>query len=339
MDPQQAQEEFGQIIVTASDFRKSRVLTTAVNLAIFDRFINKYRALDEVLKPEEDPDALMRLCNALVGLDLLRKKSGQFMTPPPIRSFLTDKAEHDLRPMIHLMEKGYETWWHLEQAMYEGQSIELSSEDEAEEDEEEETPRWDPDFIAAMEARAYFSKQEVAAALQDELEKSDILDLGGGSGVYLREMLKQEPTAQGVLGDLPHVIEEAEKYVEPAIAKRMFFEEIDVIEDRKYGISYDLIFASALIHIFGPQQNQNIILKSYNALKEGGKLVILDYIMDKEKIAPPHGTLFGLHMLLNTKQGNVYSKEEITYWMEEAGFHSIKELPLNESAQLLMAEK
>jgi hypothetical protein len=63
------------------------------------------------------------------------------------------------------------------------------------------------------------------------------------------------------------------------------------------------------------------------ALKEGGTLVIAEYMPNQERTAPLYPLMFGLNMYLATADGCVFSFDEITSLCRAAGFSDVYRHP------------
>ncbi|MCH8903825.1 MAG: methyltransferase domain-containing protein [Bacteroidetes bacterium] len=314
-----------------SAFQRGRLITTASSMNLFNRFSGEYRSIGEVKRKSEDKEGLKRFCDALTGLGLLQKKGENYRCTEISELLFTDHAEFDLRPILRLQHRGYEMWSELDRAVKKGQAIKFKTVGKG---------LFNPKFIHAMEARAHFRKEEMAQELKKYIWRGKVLDLGGGSGIFIRELLKIAPGATGVVADLPGVIKVAESYIkEDKLQKRLKTEPLDIINDNSYGKGYDLILIAAILHIFGPPKNKRILKKTYKALKPKGKVVIMDYIMNDEHSLPHKGSLFGIHMMLATSEGNVYSETQYRDWLKRAGFKKIRKVTLQGQSDLMIAEK
>lgn len=325
-------EQFEKLVSETTGFRSSRVITTAVSLDLFESLSrSSYTALNSVAGDGMDSDALRRVCDALVSLDLLEKEDQKYRCTERAERFLSGRGPYDVRPIFRVYHRMYNMWTHLENAVNEGQTIEL--EETAKED-------WAPDFIAAMEARAIFEKEDIAEVVAPFLEGGRILDLGGGSGVYSRAILEACPEATGTIMELPRVADESKKYIRSdQLQERMNVEEKDLLETDDYGSGYDVVFLSALLHLFGPETNQRIMRKTARALDHGGVVVLRDYVFDEERSGPAGAAMFDLHMLLETEEGRVYTENAYREWMEEAGLTFDRIVDLNDSSKLLLGRK
>ena len=63
-----------------------------------------------------------------------------------------------------------------------------------------------------------------------------------------------------------------------------------------------------------------LLAKAYEALPEGGAVVIYDAIIDDERSANPFGLLMSLNMLIETPGGFDYTGADCQAWMRQVGF-------------------
>jgi 2-polyprenyl-3-methyl-5-hydroxy-6-metoxy-1,4-benzoquinol methylase len=91
------------------------------------------------------------------------------------------------------------------------------------------------------------------------------------------------------------------------------------------GKGYDLIFVSQILHAYSEEDNLQLIKKCKKALNSGGRIIIQEFYISKDRAHPAHGALFSVNMLVNTPGGRCYSSEEIKSWLLKAGLKNIKE--------------
>jgi hypothetical protein len=119
--------------------------------------------------------------------------------------------------------------------------------------------------------------------------------------------------------DLPNVIIMTKQYVTDAGLESKVNTIPGDFNTDELPTGYDLVFLSAIIHMNSPEQNITLIKKASRTLNKGGRVVISDFIMDDDRIAPAFGALFALNMLVNTKFGDTYTESEIKNWFNQAG--------------------
>ena len=197
---------------------------------------------------------------------------------------------------------------------------------------------WTLNFITAMH---HIGKSRVKQVLEviDLGNVKKILDLGGGSGVYLVEFLKKKKDAIGYLFDLPEVIEIAKDFIkDTGVESRINFIAGDYLKDN-IGGKYDLIFLSSIIHINSFEENSKLIQKCSDALKYGGRIIIQDFIIDDNRISPLNTVLFSINMLVSTEKGDTYTETEVFTWFKRAKLSNFKRIDIKNQSTLLIAEK
>jgi cyclopropane fatty-acyl-phospholipid synthase-like methyltransferase len=193
-------------------------------------------------------------------------------------------------------------------------------------------------FIGAMECLA----RRRAPILAEQVDLSDarrLLDVGGGPGTYSIEFCKRYPRLEATVFDLPQVVPIARKRIaEAGLAGRISAEAGDYQAD-PLGAGYDVALLFSILHSNGPDENRRLLSKTFRALNPGGRALILEFLVDDSKTRPAFGALFGINMLVNTQQGDVYSESEIRGWLEDAGFVEIKRLSDLDGAGLLTGRR
>jgi ubiquinone/menaquinone biosynthesis C-methylase UbiE len=150
-----------------------------------------------------------------------------------------------------------------------------------------------------------------------------MLDLGGGSGDYAMAFVRAKEDLRATVFDRPEVIPLTQEYIkQERLADRIDTVAGDFHKD-DLGAGYDLVFMSAITHIYSERQNKALFKKAFNALNLGGRLIIKDVIMDEDRTSPMSGALFALNMLVATDSGDTYTESEIGKWMEASGFCDI----------------
>ena len=61
----------------------------------------------------------------------------------------------------------------------------------------------------------------------------------------------------------------------------------------------------------------DVLLRVFEALAPGGRVVIQDHLMGPDKTAPRAGALFAINMLVNTEAGSTYTFAELSGWLRE----------------------
>jgi SAM-dependent methyltransferase len=322
----------GDFLETVNAYRISRIVLTAHELDLFTILKDGPLSSSSVAKSiGSNERATDRLMNALVPIGLLKKSGSQFSnTDFSIRFLIKGQPTYmgGLSHMVHL----WKTWSTLTEAVKAGTSV-VMKHPIGERDED-----WLESFIAAMHSRAIQQAKEIAAVL-DLSQTRSVLDIGGGSGAFTFEFIRENPVISGIIFDLPNVIPITKKY----ISQEGFEHSVttisgDYLKD-KLGYDYDLVLLSAVLHINAPDENKLLINKCAEALNPGGQLVILDHIMTDDRTGPAAGAFFALNMLVGTEKGDTYTEKEIKSWMQGAGFKYIRRRDTPQGSNMMIGIK
>jgi cyclopropane fatty-acyl-phospholipid synthase-like methyltransferase len=153
-----------------------------------------------------------------------------------------------------------------------------------------------------------------------------MLDVGGGSAIYSIAFMRLYPELTGDVFDLPAVTGLTREYIRAAgLADRIGTRDGDMRTD-ELGSGYDLVLVSAICHMFGPEENQELFGRCYRALAPGGRLLMRDFILDPDGTSPKQAALFALNMLVGTPHGSTYTEAQYAEWLRGAGFSRVERL-------------
>jgi O-methyltransferase domain len=75
-----------------------------------------------------------------------------------------------------------------------------------------------------------------------------------------------------------------------------------------------------VLHDWGLDTKKLLIRKAYDAVPQGGALIVYEAIIDDERSKNGFGLLMSLNMLIETPEGFDYTAADCKSWMKEAGF-------------------
>jgi SAM-dependent methyltransferase len=192
-------------------------------------------------------------------------------------------------------------------------------------------------FIAAMDRNAQERAPLVVQAVGNGFSR--MLDLGGGSGAYSIAFARANPAMKAEVFDTQGVLPLTEEYIRKAGLEARVTTHCGDLRTDGFGHGYDLVFLSAIAHMFSPEENRGLLRRGFDALESKGKLVLQDFILEPGKTAPRFGALFSLNMLVNTEGGASYSEAEYESWLREAGFIEVAHVTLPGLTGLMIGTK
>jgi ubiquinone/menaquinone biosynthesis C-methylase UbiE len=182
-------------------------------------------------------------------------------------------------------------------------------------------------------AVSQFPKKEIG-----KIQK--ILDVAAGSGAWSLAFARAIPHARVTTVDFPEMTPITREFAEKfgAAARYDYLEgdlrRMDFGRDR-----YDLVILGHIIHSEGEKHGKELLAKCRAALRPGGKLLIAEYVPNDARTGPPMPLLFGLNMLLQTEEGNVYTMHEYRAWLKAAGFGKVTTIPVPPPSTVILATK
>lgn len=300
------------LLRTVRGFQESRIVLTALELDVFTALAGGATAEAVASARQADTRGVTLLLNALVALGLLTKRADVFENTPVAARFLATGSPDDARDALKHNLSLWSRWSTLTDAVRAGHTV-LSGEARDRGD------TWTVPFIAAMHKNAALRAPLVVQTIAAEGVRR-MLDVGGGSGAYSIAFAQANPELQAEVFDLPAVVPIAQRHIEEAGLEAQVHTRTGDLRTDAFGEGYDLVLVSAICHMLGPAENQDLLRRVFRALAPGGRVVIQDFLVDPDGTSPVHAALFALNMLVGTPAGRTYSEAEYTTWLREAGY-------------------
>ena len=300
-----------RITQLASAYRDSKILLTAASFNLFDH-LEEPRSVEELAsKLGAEPCALEVLLNALVALGFLEKSESRYRNSPEASRYLVSSSEEYLGHWLRHANRGFARWAKLEEAVF-GRVPEEESRLE---------------FLLALDRFARIRAEELARAVSLK-GKRTLVDLGGGSGAYSIAFAQRYGIAATVV-ELPDTAPATREILRQRGVENIRIVEADFLSE-DFGRGYDAALLSNIVHFLSEDKNRRLCRRVYDALAEGGIIIIHDYILEDSKVEPAEAAIFSVHMLLSS-EGRVYSWSEIEAWLREAGFRGLRRIELSET--------
>jgi ubiquinone/menaquinone biosynthesis C-methylase UbiE len=309
-----------------------RAFLTAFDLGVFTALGDDRQTADEVARAiGADARATDRLLNAMCAIGLMVKEEGRFANTPLGRRILVKGRPQYMAGIQHSVHL-WESWSTLTEAVKRGTAVAVAG------DVNERGATWLTAFISAMHGRAMAAAPGVVALL-DLSNVSRVLDVGGGSGAYSMAFVRAKEGVRATVFDLPNVVSMTRQYV----AQAGLSDKVDTIVGdynvNEFGVGFDLVSFSAIIHSNTPAQNIAMMRKTARALRPGGQVVIQDFIMDEDRTTPAFGALFALNMLVGAPGGDTFTESEVRSWLEQTGFTIIERKDTKAGTTLIIGRK
>lgn len=315
----------GRIMELSWGFAAGCVLDAAVRLDFFTHIDRGCVTEQEIATAAQASLRGTRaLLNALVGLSLLTRQEGMYRLTPLSQTYLVRGKPFYLGKLVEHEHILLNRWANLEEIVKAGGP-------EGGVNEEEQGIKFFPELVRALFPMSYLRARAVGEALGVGSQRKGlrILDVAAGSAAWSIGIAEQDPEARITALDFAPVLDVArEMAAQHGMASRFDFLAGNMMEVEFGEENYDLIILGNICHAIGASQSQALIARSFRSLAQGGRILIAEFIPDDERTGPLHTLLFGVHMLVLTTEGDVFTFPEYRDWLERAGFRGVELVPL-----------
>ncbi|KAI3938964.1 hypothetical protein MKW92_050628 [Papaver armeniacum] len=177
-------------------------------------------------------------------------------------------------------------------------------------------PKFNNNFNGAMQCMTMMMINEMLIEHKDRFDGIGLLvDVGGGTGTMIAEIVKANPHMQGMNFDLPHVVATAPDF--PGVKHvggDMF---IDIPEA-------DAVIMKLVLHDWTDEDCTKILKNCYNAVtkKKNGKVIIVEHVLRPEEsgLFDKTGLILDMVMMAHTSGGKERNEVEWKVLLNNAGF-------------------
>jgi SAM-dependent methyltransferase len=313
----------------ATGFMRAKHLFVAGELGIFETLAKGPLTLKELADKLGTPQRTTRIiADAVTALGLLERGGDKYQNSDVAQAFLSGCGPVDMGPFIRFWNRlSYRRWLTLEDSVRKGQGVAGEFNFNAEEQK-----------IFSEGVEAFSAGHALALAnTYDFSQHKRILDLGGGTGSFLKILSQRYPGLEGTLYDLPAAAAVARHNLVGQIGQRIDIVEGNFLED-PLPQGYDLVLLSHVAHVLVPQRNIELLRRAREAVKSGGRLLIVDFWTNPAHTEPLMAALMAGEFLVVGGNGDVYSLEEGRAWLEESGWRFVEHKALSGPVTLLVAE-
>ena len=163
-------------------------------------------------------------------------------------------------------------------------------------------------------------------------------DVGGATGLLASLVARKNPHLACASFDLPVVAPIARR----ALAAQGLEQRVDVLAGdflKNPLPKADLISMGLILHDWNLEGKMHLIRAAYDALPQGGALVVIEHLIDNERRKNAFGLLMSLNMLIEFGDAFDYSAAEFEGWCREVGFTRFATIPLSPDSGAAIAYK
>ncbi|PYX67158.1 MAG: polyketide synthase [Acidobacteria bacterium] len=293
-----------QIFELATGFMRAKHLFVAGELGIFEKLAEGPATFDELAAKLGTPRRTTRIvADAVTALGLLERQGDKYRNSALAQAHLSGSGGAvDMRPFLRFWNRlSYKRWLGLEDSVRQGKGVagEFNF-----------TPEEQKIFSEGVEA---FSAGDALALASgyDFSRHMRVLDLGGGTGSFLKALLQRYPKLQCTLYELATAAAVARKRLaEDPQGQRIEIVEGDFLKD-PLPKGHDVVLLAHVIHALVSESNLELLRRARQAVAPG---------------------------LVVGGAGDVYSVEEARGWLDKSGWRFVELRPLGGPISLLVAE-
>jgi 2-polyprenyl-3-methyl-5-hydroxy-6-metoxy-1,4-benzoquinol methylase len=325
-----------RIMQMAWGFAPPLVLEAAIHHHVFDVLENGPKSLDEISRATGASErGLASIMNVLVGLEFLYKNGDEYSLAPESAAFLISGKPSFMGGILrHVSGDLLPAFLHLNEVVRTGAPAQAVNDKKT-------GAEFFERLVTDIFPLSYGPARELGQYLRLDLMASpvSVLDLAAGSGVWGIALAQSAPHVRVRAVDWPGVIPVTQKTVARfGLADRFTYSAGDLSE-ADFGTGHHVATLGHILHSEGEARSRALIAKTFKALAPGGTICIQEFLVNADRTGPLGGLIFGVNMLVNTSEGNTFSFEEISSWLEEAGFKEARTLASHGPSPLILANK
>jgi acetylserotonin N-methyltransferase len=322
--PSTSQPDPSPILDLLESFRRSKTMFAAVSLGVFDSLADKPKSLSELARSLDlNPDALERLLDACVGLQLLDHRGDVYENASVASTYLCKRSPSRLTGYIgYSNDVMWKLWSNLESAIREGTHR------------WQQTFGWDGpifshffrtdealrEFLMGMHGYGLISSPLVVAAF-DLGRYRRLVDLGGATGHLAIAACERYPNLRAVVFDLPGAVSLAREVIDvSSVADRIEVMPGDFFADPLP--EADLFALGRILHDWSEPKVLDLARRILERLPSGGALLIAEKLLDEDKRGPRWAQMQNLNMLTCT-EGKERTLSEYEALLRQVGFSRV----------------
>jgi len=180
-----------------------------------------------------------------------------------------------------------------------------------------------------LDTIARFTADEIIGKVPLPAMAARVLDVGGGHAMYSIALCRKHPGVSVTVFDSPQALNTARENIAQAeMGDRIALQEGDFRHDH-LGSGYDAALLFNIIHGLTSDENTDLFRKVGEALKPGGRIVILEQLAGRSPLSMIRAVSGILGMsYFHVLDGQVYAYEAVAGWLAAAGFTNVRRINL-----------
>lgn len=306
-------------------FWASKTLLSAVEIGVFTELAGQAQSLHQLTgRLGLHPRAARDFLDTLVALGFLERNDGQYANTPSAEFFLDRRKPSYIGGVLEMAnQRLFGFWNNLTPALRTGLPQNEAKNGQADVFSQlYADPQRLKGFLKAMTGISRGANCAIAGQFPWKNYETAV-DVGAAQGDLIVQIALAHGHIRGVGFDLPEVAPIFEDYVAAnGLSSRVSFRAGSFFENPLP--KADVITMGHILHDWDLQQKKLLIRKAFEAIPDGGALVVYDSVIDDDRSENVFGLLMSLNMLIETTGGFDYTGADCQSWMKEAGFRETR---------------
>jgi 2-polyprenyl-3-methyl-5-hydroxy-6-metoxy-1,4-benzoquinol methylase len=321
---------------TAFAHQRTAALKAAVDLDVFTAIQEGARTAKSIADLREAPERGIRiLCDYLTMLGFLEKTGDAYQLTAESAVFLSKRSQAYLGGTLEFLctPELLKNFSVLSETIRRGTvAPDRNTVSDA-------NPIW-VQFARAMVPMMMPAAQAIADLLAvQSAGPLRVLDIAAGHGIFGITIAQRNPSAEIVAVDWAPVLAVATENAKAmGVADRHRTIPGDAFKV-DYGSGYDVALLTNFLHHFDRDTNVSLLRKTAAALKNGGRVVVLEMVPNEDRVSPPFPAGFALTMLAGTPAGDAFTLNDLQEMLTAAGFGRASSHPLPTPETVVIAGK
>jgi hypothetical protein len=314
-------------------FQETAALKAALRLGVFDALEPGPASAEAVAGAAAiAPKGARVLCDFLTIKGFLTKADGLYALTGSSRVFLTRASPASLAGVVEFLAGDFQIQQyvdHPEDMVRQGGAVrQLALVPDH--------PMW-VDFARHMGAFMAPMADAVAAQVAAWGEApARVLDIAAGHGRFGLALAALSPDTHVTALDWAPVVAVAQEHADAAAIGERFATIPGDAFQVDWGAGYDIVLLPNFLHHFNRAMATEILVKARASLAPGGKVLVVEFVPNDDRISPPAAARFAYTMLGSTPEGDAYTAAEYAAMGEDAGLPRMTVTPLPPTPQTLL---
>ena len=320
----------GLVWETLNAHQRPAALKAGVELGVFAALGDGPATAGELAARAGVPERGMRiLCDFLTIIGLIERVDGRYTHTPTSAVFLDPRSPASLAPTVPfiLSDKILHASRLLTETIRAGKTVlpeSLAG---------EEVTEW-VTFARSMQPMMANAAEYIAGVVVSAGAPVKVLDVAASHGLFGLAIGRRAPGCEVVALDFPSVLEVTAENARAAGLPVTLLPGSAFTAD--LGTGYDVVLVTNLFHHFSVEDNITLMRRFHAALKPGGRMVVLEFIPNEDRLTPANNAAFAMNMLANTPDGDAYTRSAFDGMLDAAGFGAREMTDVPQSPQRLV---